>query len=150
MKRALWPAFLASALVAFGLFHLWDMTQLAWHGLRLIQLQVMEPPAAPTWQPRSTEEGKQAKDFKQGELALGVEPGGDYAPMVIIRDSGAVRAAGKNAQLGPEWVPIRVDKEGRVICSPLSFAHLAKMFQLKPGERIILEGSSPPKVLKAE
>ena len=145
MTRGIWPAFLATALIGSYAFHIWGLTNLGIRGLAFLRAQITEetlkPPEAPTWAPRSTQEGKHPKDIAKGELALGVAQSGDYAPLLITPDDGSVRAAGKNTQTGPEWVAIKVDKAGRVICSPASFAALLRQFKLKPGERIVIEGA---------
>lgn len=144
MRRAIWPAFLGCLLVAAWGLHIWDVTNLAFWGLAAIRAQISEeilkPPAAPTWaEPNAV--GYPIKDIPiekdSGIMALGVNNAGDYAPL-IMQDEGAVRAAGKNVQTGPEWVAIRVDKEGRIICSPESFQGMVERL-LKPGERIVIE-----------
>lgn len=97
----------------------------------------------------------------EGIAALGIDSNGDYAPL-IMQNEGAVRAAGKwhddktgkdhwptirvdkqgymmaAGKTGADWVPILVDKAGRVICSPDSFPG----FNLAPGETITITG--PP------
>ena len=147
MRRGIWPAFLAVVFIAFGLLGIWDMSWLAFKTLDLIRSQIqeetLEPPAAPTWADPNAA-GYPIKDIPiekdSGIMALGLNNAGDYAPL-IMQDEGAVRAAGKNVQTGPEWVAIRVDKVGRVICSPESFKAMIDLFKLKPGERIVIEGA---------
>ncbi len=119
MKNTGFQTLLAFLFVWALLFHLFETTNLVFRFLHFIQTQVIEPPKAPSWKPRSTEEGKHAKDIRQGELALGVNEIGDYAPMALVAPSGAVRAAGRHLPLSREerWVPIRVDSQGRAICS---------------------------------
>ncbi len=145
MKKTFAPALLAILLVSFTLMGIWDATWLAFQAFSfVVQVKetILRPPKAPTWKPRSTEEGKHPKNIQRGELALGVRSDGDYAPLILAQSDGAIRAAGKNVQTGPDWVSIAVDKQGRVICSPQSIAELAKHFRLKPGEKIIIQG--PP------
>lgn len=165
MTRGIWPAFLTLAFIGFGLLGIWDLTWLAFQTLDAIRTQttrLLKPPAAPTWNPdeeqpaeptstggstwrRDVEQpaaaGRHIRDIPikkdEGIMALGVNNAGDYAPL-IMQDEGAVRAAGKNVQTGPEWVAIRVDKAGRVICSPESFQGMVERL-LKPGERIVIE-----------
>ena len=142
MRRGIWPAFLAVVFIAFGLLGLWDMSWLAFKTLDLIRAQIQEetlkPPAAPTWaEPNAV--GYPIRDIEKdkGIMALGVNNAGDYAPL-IMQDDGAVRAAGKNVQTGLDWVSIKVDKAGRVICSPESFQGMVERL-LRPGERIVIE-----------
>lgn len=149
MKKTFAPALLAILFVSFTLMGIWDATWLAFQAFSFVaqvKETILKPPKAPTWQPRSTEQGKHPKDIKRGELALGVRGDGDYAPLIFAQPDGAVRAAGKNVQTGPDWVSIAVDKQGRVICSPESFRALLSAFQLKPGEKIIIQG--PPMKVK--
>ena len=163
MKRAIWPAFLASVLVGFGIFHIWGMTEIAFQTLDFVRNQITEKTddllgvrddatlPVPAWADRATggrrdvelgAAGRHVRDIPLGKdegiIALGVNNEGDYAPLIMQAD-GAVRAAGKNVQTGPEWVPIAVDKQGRVIISPDS---IPRLFNLQPGERIIIMG--PP------
>lgn len=153
MRRGIWPAFLTLAFIGFGLLGLWDMTWLLFKTLDLVRSQIIEeplkPPAAPSWRPdveQPAAAGRHVRDIPlgrkdEGIMALGINNAGDYAPLIMQND-GAVRAAGKNVQTGSDWVPIKVDKEGRVICSPESLAVMARMFKLKPGESITIHG--PP------
>lgn len=146
MKKTIWPAFLASALVGFGIFHIWDLTNLAFRTLDFVRMQVMEPPAAPSWKPRSKTEGRPADQVRQGELLLGVRNDGDYAPAFLDDRTGALRAAGRT--IDNRWVPIKLDRQGRVICSPDSFWKL----NLFPGETMVIEGEGdrPKLTIRAE
>jgi hypothetical protein len=155
VKRGIWPAFLTLAFIGFGLLGLWDMTHLAFMTLDAIRSQIqgepLKPPAAPSWAPgpEPNAAGYPIRDIPlggkdEGVMALGVNNAGDYAPL-IMQNEGAVRAAGKwrDEKMGRDhWVAIQVDAEGRVICSPDSFKAMARMFNLKPGERIEIHG--PP------
>ncbi len=146
MKKTFAPALLAMLFVGFTLLGIYDGAWLLFQGFSFvaqIKEEMLKPPKAPTWQPRSTEEGKHPRDIERGELALGVRNDGDYAPLMIIQDTGAVRAAGVH---DGKWIPIQLDAQGHVICSPESFKALMSAFQLKPGEKIIIEG--PPMKVK--
>jgi len=57
---------------------------------------------------------------EEGKLILGVETGTmDYTPLRVTT-MGYVKSAGRwyNSEMVEGWMPIVVDKEGRVICSP--------------------------------
>ncbi len=163
MSRGLWPAFLTLAFIGFGLLGIWDMTWLAFQTLDAIRSQIqgepLKPPAAPSWKPLKTDPfgaewtappaaaGRHVRDIplgvrddvlgtKEGIMALGIDNSGDYAPLMMQND-GAVRSAGKAN--GSRWVAIRVDDQGRVICSPESFWGL----NLAPGETMIIHGPKP-------
>ncbi len=145
MRRAIWPAFLASVMVGFGIFHIWGMTEIAFKTLDFVRNQITEKTYDVLGVRDDITAGRHVSDIPLGRrdveeiMALGVNIEGDYAPLLMSND-GAVRAAGKNVQTGPKWVAIAVDKQGRVIVSPDSFLNFP--FNLQPGERIIIEG--PP------
>ena len=150
MKKTFAPALLAMLFVGFTLLGIYDGAWLLFQGLSFVaqvKQGALKPPKAPTWKPKSTEQGMEPKNIKRGTLALGVRNDGEYAPLMIINDTGAVRSAGVH---DGKWIPIQVDAQGHVICSPESFKEWAKQFHLKPGEKIIIHGPPVPTGLRVK
>jgi hypothetical protein len=122
MSKLIWQGVLTFAFIFFAIMGLWDLTHIAFRGLEFVRSQ-LEPPAAPTWaEPGAA--GRHVSDIPLGRkdtgiMALGLDNTGDYAPLIMQSD-GAVRSAGVTSD-GSHWIAIRVDPQGRVICSPKGF-----------------------------
>jgi len=125
MMKNIWQCFLTFAFIIFGMLAVWDLAYVIFSSFDFVRNQ-LEPPAAPTWKTNApATAGRHVSDIplaptnvKAGIMALGIDNSGDYAPLIMQSD-GAVRSAGVTPD-GKHWIAIRVDPQGRVICSPIT------------------------------
>jgi len=116
MKRAIWAGFLGSMLVAAMLLKIWDVAWVVDQGL--ISMTVNSDVPINELPSLQMDSSGGTWDGDTGLPLYGVATGTmDYTP-IQVTGLGYVKAAGRyEGEMVKGWVPIAVDKEGRVVPS---------------------------------